>query len=298
MSLAIVAAVVVAGSVAGCLGSLLGIGGGVFLVPFLNAGLGLDFKVAMAISLMTVIATSSVGVGRHRRTQPDQPAARHAARGRVHARRPRWPASRSSDSRITRSSLLFAIVTASIAIIMLSRLERRNVLDAATDPGTLGRAIPRRGERPRRRLSGEAAAARAVRVARGRRRLRLARHRRRDPQGAGPERLVRRADARRRRDERADDRRDRGRRRCRLQYARGYINPPLAAAAVLGVLLGSRAGFWFGGRARVKWLKLLMALVLAAVSAALFHEGAPMSGTTTPLDRLEDQLGTPAARRA
>jgi len=60
MSLATVAAVIVAGSIAGCLGSLLGIGGGVFLVPFLNAGLGLDFKLAMAISLMTVIATSSV----------------------------------------------------------------------------------------------------------------------------------------------------------------------------------------------------------------------------------------------
>src|SRR6185312_16002402 len=60
MSLATVAAVILAGSVAGCLGSLLGIGGGVFLVPFLNVGLGLDFKVAMAISLMTVISTSSV----------------------------------------------------------------------------------------------------------------------------------------------------------------------------------------------------------------------------------------------
>src|SRR6478672_7918605 len=48
-----------AGAVAGGLGSLLGIGGGVFLVPFLNAALGLDFKVAAAISLVTVIATSS-----------------------------------------------------------------------------------------------------------------------------------------------------------------------------------------------------------------------------------------------
>ena len=34
-----------------------------------------------------------------------------------------------------------------------------------------------------------------------------------------------------------------------LFYARGEINPPIAAAAVLGVLAGSRAGFWFGGRA-------------------------------------------------
>jgi uncharacterized membrane protein YfcA len=35
---------------------------------------------------------------------------------------------------------------------------------------------------------------------------------------------------------------------------------------VLGVLLGSRAGFWFGGRAKAKWLKLLMSAVLAFVS--------------------------------
>src|SRR6188508_3424664 len=55
----VIAAVVAAGAIAGGLGSLLGIGGGVFLVPLLNAGLGLDFKVAAATGLMTVIATSS-----------------------------------------------------------------------------------------------------------------------------------------------------------------------------------------------------------------------------------------------
>ena len=51
--------VMCAGAVAGALGALLGLGGGVFLVPFLNVVLGLPFKVAGAISLMTVIATSS-----------------------------------------------------------------------------------------------------------------------------------------------------------------------------------------------------------------------------------------------
>ncbi len=56
---AIVAIVMGAGALAGCLGALLGLGGGVFLVPFLNAALGLDFKHAAAISLVTVIATSS-----------------------------------------------------------------------------------------------------------------------------------------------------------------------------------------------------------------------------------------------
>jgi uncharacterized membrane protein YfcA len=58
-----------------------------------------------------------------------------------------------------------------------------------------------------------------------------------------------------------------------IQYARGYVDPPLAAAAVLGVLVGSRFGFWLGDRARAKWLKLLMACVLAAVSAMYFIRG-------------------------
>ena len=57
-----------------------------------------------------------------------------------------------------------------------------------------------------------------------------------------------------------------------LFYARGQVNPPLAAAAVLGVLAGSRLGFQFGGRARAKWLKLLMACVLAAVSLLYFRK--------------------------
>jgi uncharacterized membrane protein YfcA len=57
-----------------------------------------------------------------------------------------------------------------------------------------------------------------------------------------------------------------------LFYARGQVDPVLAAAAVLGVLGGSRIGFWFGGRARAKWLKLLMAVVLAAVSLLYFRK--------------------------
>jgi uncharacterized membrane protein YfcA len=53
------------GAASGSLGALLGIGGGVFLVPFLNLGLGFPFPVAAAISLTTVIATStSVSAGR------------------------------------------------------------------------------------------------------------------------------------------------------------------------------------------------------------------------------------------
>src|ERR1700704_5520444 len=48
-----------AGAASGALGALLGLGGGVFLVPFLNLALGFPFSAAAAISLTTVIATSS-----------------------------------------------------------------------------------------------------------------------------------------------------------------------------------------------------------------------------------------------
>src|SRR3954463_584130 len=47
-----------AGAVAGALGALFGIGGGVFLVPLLNLVLGFPINAAAAISLASVIATS------------------------------------------------------------------------------------------------------------------------------------------------------------------------------------------------------------------------------------------------
>lgn len=48
-----------AGVVAGLLGGMLGLGGGVFLVPALVQGLGISMPQAVAVSLTTVIATSN-----------------------------------------------------------------------------------------------------------------------------------------------------------------------------------------------------------------------------------------------
>ena len=70
--------VMAAGAVAGTLGALLGIGGGVFLVPFLNVGLGLPIKEAGAVSLMTVIATSVAS--RSEAPSPGSPTPRSIAR--------------------------------------------------------------------------------------------------------------------------------------------------------------------------------------------------------------------------
>src|SRR3954468_24106980 len=137
MSLLIVVAVIAAGSVAGALGSLLGIGGGVFLVPFLNAGLGIPFKVSAATGLMTVIATSSVvSAGR---------AGRHLINLRlgmllevattVGGLIAAFTVAYLSNHTL---ALMFAVVTIAIAALMLTRLDRRNVLDPSALPGQLG----------------------------------------------------------------------------------------------------------------------------------------------------------------
>jgi uncharacterized membrane protein YfcA len=261
----VIAIVMASGAVAGCLGALLGLGGGVFLVPFLNAWFGLDFKTAAAISLVTVIATSSaVSAGTTGRNLINlrlgmllevASAAGGVAAGVTVAH--------LSDATLERG---FAAIAALIAVLMLSRLERRNVIeDASVDPGPLGGRFHDEEcdcdvvYRVRRLpvalgvsfLAGNVSAAFGIgggilkvpvltawcgipmRVAAATSSLMI---------GVTAVASV------------------------PIQYANGYVNPPLAGAAVLGVLLGSRGGLWFGARARAKWLKLLMAVVLLLVA--------------------------------
>jgi uncharacterized membrane protein YfcA len=253
-----------AGAVAGCLGALLGIGGGVFLVPFLNLVLGLEFKTASAISLVTVIATSSVT---------------SATRGRLHLVNLRLGMvleifttsgglvglllfHASNDPTLQR---IFAGVMAAIAMVMMSRVNHRNVVASGqVDVGLLG------GHYDDEEIGGEV----AYRV-------------KRLPVAFGvsflagivsmlgigggvlkvpvlnawcgvPMRVAAATSA--------------------LMiaatavvgsinyYAGGYIVPHLAAAAVLGVLAGSRVGFALAARTRVRGLKILMAAILVAVA--------------------------------
>jgi uncharacterized membrane protein YfcA len=259
-----------AGAVAGLLGALLGIGGGVFLVPFLNVVLGLDMRAAAGISLMTVIATSSVVAAGSANRQVinlrlgillQVPA---VAGGLIGAE--------SVEALSQRTLyLIFAGVTGAVALLMLSRLERRNViLDTAAVPGAFGGRYYDResGQQIVYRLkrlpaalsiafsggilSGllgigggilqvpalnawcgipmRAAAALTAAVI-GITAL-----------GSAP-----------------------------IYYARGRVIAPLAAAAVLGVLAGSQAGLWISPRARARWLKLLMAGVLAVVSSIYIY---------------------------
>ncbi|HEX4568348.1 MAG TPA: sulfite exporter TauE/SafE family protein, partial [Vicinamibacterales bacterium] len=137
LTLLAIVAVAAAGSVAGALGSLLGIGGGVFLVPFLNAGLGLPFKVAAATGLMTVIATSSaVSAGRAGQNLINLRLGMllevaTTIGGLIAA----FTVAFLSDNTL---NLIFAVVTAAITALMLTRLDRRNVLEATASPGSFG----------------------------------------------------------------------------------------------------------------------------------------------------------------
>src|SRR5437660_4873221 len=127
-----------AGAVAGSLGALLGIGGGVFLVPFLNLGLNFPITTAAAISLTTVIATAStVSAGR---------AGKQLINMRLGMLLEVATAAGSFLGGVTAQFVsqsvlqrLFGLVAVIVALIMLSRLRRRNViLDPNADPGLLG----------------------------------------------------------------------------------------------------------------------------------------------------------------
>jgi uncharacterized membrane protein YfcA len=51
------------GAAAGVFGSLLGLGGGILIVPLLTLGLGVPLREAVAVSLVSVIVTSSAAAG-------------------------------------------------------------------------------------------------------------------------------------------------------------------------------------------------------------------------------------------
>jgi hypothetical protein len=126
------------GAAAGSLGALLGIGGGVFLVPLLNLGLGFPIGASAAISLATVIATSS--------TVTAAKAGKHLMNFRFGMLLEVATAAGSVLGGLTAQLMaqshlqqLFGIVTGAVAVLTVARANRRNViLDPNVDPGLLG----------------------------------------------------------------------------------------------------------------------------------------------------------------
>jgi uncharacterized protein len=261
-----------AGVISGSMGALLGLGGGVFLVPFLNLALGFPFTAAAAISLTTVIATSStVSAGR---------AGKQLINMRLGMLLEVATAGGSFLGGITAQLIaqsvlqrLFGLVAIVVAAIMLTRLKRRNViLDPAADPGVLGG----------RYYENESGTTVTYRV----KRLPIA-------IGASfiagnissllgigggiikvpilnawcgiPLRAAAATSA-----FMIGVTATAG---AVIYYGHGQIEPVLAAAAVLGVQLGSWGGMRFGAAASAKWLKILMAVVLFIVAVMMFARG-------------------------
>jgi uncharacterized protein len=267
MSAEHIAAIVVGGAVAGSLGGMLGIGGGVFLVPFLHLVLGLPLNVARGIGLITVIGTSSVV------------SADATARPLVNLRLgmllqvPATAGALAAAIVVTRLPerilyVLFSVVTLAIAALMLSRLEKRNViLEDEAEPGSFGgryfeaesgREIVYRARRlPLGALVSFVAGYVSGTLGIGGGIMQVPAInawcgvplRAAAATSAVVIGITAAASA-------------------PIYYARGEVLLPAAAAAVLGVLAGSRLGLWFGGRVRARGLKMAMAGVLFAVSAS------------------------------
>jgi uncharacterized membrane protein YfcA len=262
-----------AGAGAGTLGALLGLGGGVFLVPFLVLVLHVPMRVAVGISLTTVIATSSVvSAGT---------AGRHLMNMRLGmALEVATTAGALAGGLITRmlsqSALqaLFGLVAAATAIVMLGRMGTRNViLDVTADPGRLGgrffeqesggEVIYRVRRLPLGLLASVAAGGVSTLLGIGGGIVKVpvlnawcgVPLRAAAATSAFMIGVTATAGA-------------------VIYFARGDIIPPMAAATVLGVLAGSRGGFAVAERARARWLKLLMATVLFVVSALMFLRAA------------------------
>jgi len=249
-----------AGAVAGGLGALLGIGGGVFLVPFLNLGLHFPIAAAAAISLTTVIATSSsVSAGRSGEQLINMrlgmvlevATAAGALLGGVTAQM-------LAQSTV---QLLFGIVTAAVAVVMMGRLGRRNViLDPSIDPGLLGGRyyeeesggiVTYRVKRMPIALAGIGGGVIKVPALNAWCGVPL-----RAAAATSAFMIGVTATA-----------------GAVIYYGHGQLVPPLAAAAVLGVQLGSWSGMRLSARASARWLKLLMAFVLLIVSLLMLARG-------------------------
>lgn len=257
-----------AGVGAGAFGAMLGLGGGIFIVPILNIAMGLPLANARAISLVTVIATSSfVSLSSAGRKAANPRLAMilqvAAATGALVGL---WIL-HLTDARTQEQ--IFGGTALLVAAVMVARLNLRNVLDPAVagvgvlggllhDPDT-GRDVAYHVKRVPFAL-GVAFFAGIISSLAG--------------VGGGilvvpalnswcgvPMRAAAATSA------------------VTLgitalpavidHISRDLLAPPytlMAAAAVLGVLAGSRSGFWISQRVSVRALKIVMAVVLAGVA--------------------------------
>jgi len=126
------------GAASGIVGAMLGIGGGVFLVPLLTLALGVPIRAAVAASLVSVIATATAsstvnldrGLVNMRLAMSLEVATSLGGLGGGLA------ASLLSSQQLF---LTFGATLATMGVLMVIRSGRRNVIaDVSVDPGRLG----------------------------------------------------------------------------------------------------------------------------------------------------------------
>ena len=258
-----------AGVAAGGVGALLGLGGGIFLVPLLHLIFGFPLRTAAAISLASVIATSSAVSAARTGTQLINLRlgmvleVATVAGGLLGG----FTAHLFSERVLQR---LFAGVAMLAGVAVFGRLNRRNVmLDPSADPGRLGGRFHEAESggvvtyRIKRLplavvasfLAGNVSSLLGI--------------------GGGIIKVpvlnawcgmpVRAAAA-----TSAFMIGVTATAGAVIYYGQGQLEPALAAVAVLGVQIGSWGGMRFGGKASVKWLKLMMAAVLLIISGLMF----------------------------
>jgi uncharacterized protein len=259
--------VALAGTVAGALGAMLGIGGGVLLVPFLVIGLRLPIQQAVGISLLTVIANSNaVSAGT---------VGRNLINLRLGMLLEIATAAGGLLGSLTAAAFparvlgwLFAGVNAGVAAITLARSNQRNILQEDADPGAwggrfrdedTGRMVAYRVKRLPLAMAGSFVAGNLSTL------LGI---------GGGTIKVpmlnafcgvpLRAATA-----TSAFMIGVTATSGAIVYYGQGLIVPGLAAAAVLGVRVGSSAGLRLGRSLPVKGLKILMAVVLLTVSVLM-----------------------------
>lgn len=262
-----------AGAVAGGLGVALGLGGGIFLVPFLTLALGFSFKSAAAVSLTTVIATSSAVASAR--------AGKHVMNLRLGMLLEVATAAGSllggitaqiATERVLQRS--FGVVAIAVAGVMFARLNRRNVILCSIDA-----PAPDVGRLGGRFFEAESDCDVAYRV----KRLPLA-------VGASfvagnlssllgigggiikvpvlnawcgvPMRAAAATSALMIGVTATGG--------AIIYFGHGDLRPVIAAPAVLGVQLGSWVGMLVAQHAPVKWLKVLMAVLLIIVAGLMF----------------------------
>jgi uncharacterized membrane protein YfcA len=252
-----------AGIVAGTLGGMLGLGGGVFLVPVLVQGLGVPMPQAVAVSLTTVIATSNA--------LSASSTGRSAINLRLGFLLELVTVAGGLLGSMTallvsprQLMITFSVVMAAMSALTFLRRDHRNSLAASVDPGRWGgRFVDDTGQLVTYRVTRMPLALATSFIAGNLSTL----------LGIGggvvkvpvlnawcgvPMRVAAVTSA-----FMIGVTATSG---ALVYFGRGLLLPTLAAAAVIGVRIGSTVGLRLGGRWPARRLKILLAVVLLLVS--------------------------------